>query len=286
MTPDAERWLRERVQPAGAIELAHERPWSTVYRVPVEGGVVWFKACNEVQAFEPRLSAELHSRWPGLVGEVLAYDEGNAWLLLADAGDLIGPATEPWLELLPRYAELQRGEAEHASEHLANRVPGLAVATLPERYAELLEHDLPVELPRETHFEQLCDELAAAGLPETIQHDDLHRNNVYERNGRLRLLDWGDSSVSHPFFSLVVTFRLVAESSRLRDAYLEPWGAGLEQVFELALRVGAVAYAIAWARQRDFLGPAERQAFDAPFADVLRMALRTLGSAQAKGGVG
>ena len=91
----------------------HERPWSTVYRVPVANGTAWFKACNEVQAFEPRLSADLFSRWPELVGEVLAYDEHRAWLLLADAGKPLDRPVEPWLELLPRYAELQqrRGRA-------------------------------------------------------------------------------------------------------------------------------------------------------------------------------
>jgi hypothetical protein len=256
----------------------HERPWSTVYRVPVADGTVWFKACNEVQAFEPRLSAELYSRWPGLVGEVLAYDSGCAWLLLADAGDLIGAAREPWLELLPRYAELQRGEVERASQHIANGVPDLTVSSLTARYAELLDRDLPIELHRlmdfRARFEKLCAELAAAGLPETIQHDDLHQKNVYERHGHLRLLDWGDSSVSHPFFSLVATFRLVGESASFRDAYLEPWGPGLEEIFELAPRVGAFAHAIAWARLRDFLEPTERQTFDAPFAEVLRRALR------------
>ena len=274
MTPEAERWVAEYVHPAGPVELVHERPWSTVYRVPVADGAVWFKVCNEVQGFEPRLSAELFGRWPDLVGEVLAYDEARGWLLLADAGERIGAASEPWLELLPRYAELQRGEARHAEEQLAKGVPDLTLGTLPVRYADLLERHLPVELRPLEEVERLCAELAAAGLPATIQHDDLHRNNVYQRDGRLRLLDWGDSSISHPFFSLVVTFRFAGESSKLKEAYLEPWGPDLDEALELALRVGAVAHALAWSRQRDFLSPAERPAFDAPFAEVLRSAVR------------
>src|SRR5437660_7138514 len=40
----------------GPIETAHDRPWATVLRVPVADGVVWFKACAPVQAFEPRLT--------------------------------------------------------------------------------------------------------------------------------------------------------------------------------------------------------------------------------------
>jgi hypothetical protein len=58
-----EDWIRSLVGPVGAIETEHERPWATVLRVPLaSGGVSWFKACAPVQAFEPRLTAELFAR--------------------------------------------------------------------------------------------------------------------------------------------------------------------------------------------------------------------------------
>jgi hypothetical protein len=117
----------------GEIEIAHDRPWAIVARVPIEGGTVWFKACSAVQAFEPRLTADLSRRWPGYVTEVLAHDPERAWLLLADAGTAIANlanSPEIWLAALPRYAELRRGEVEHVSEHLAHDVPDLRVANL------------------------------------------------------------------------------------------------------------------------------------------------------------
>ena len=132
-------------------------------------------------------------------------------------------------------------------------------------------------------LEQWCDELASAGLPLTVQHDDLHMGSVYENGGRLRILDWGDCSISHPFFSLVVTFRFLEERSgldpddqwflRLRDAYLEPWGTDLEEVFELAIRVGRFAHLIGWSRHRGILRATERAAFDSWFAHVIRRTL-------------
>jgi hypothetical protein len=289
----AERWIRAHVEPVGTIETTHERPWATVMRVPIADGVAWFKACGPVQAFEPRLTAELFARHPDRVAEVLGYDEERAWLLLGDAGIPIrefGNPPEAWLVVLPRYAELQRGEVAHTLDHLAHGVPDLRVATMPARYDDLLRRELPLEreeidrlrafAPRLT---DLCDELVAHGIPETVQHDDLHMANVYERNGRFRLLDWGDSSVSHPFASLVETFRFLEEVTelrpddpwfeRLRDAYLEPWGRGLEDVFALAMRVGSVARAIAWLRQRDHLSVEERVEFDRAFPIVLRRAI-------------
>jgi hypothetical protein len=96
----AENWIRMHVEPAGPIRTAHERPWSTVLRVPLSAGAAWFKACAPVQAFEPRLSAELYSRWPDRVAKVLAFDEERAWLLLADAGvplATFGNPPEMWL---------------------------------------------------------------------------------------------------------------------------------------------------------------------------------------------
>jgi len=153
------------------------------------------------RGFEPRLTAaELFARWPDRVAEVLGHDEERAWLLLADAGTPIGVfgnSPEAWLVALPLYAELQRGEAAHTHEHLTHHVPDLRVATLPRRYEDLLQHILPLEsdevrrLQRfAARFAELCGELAAHDVPETIQHDDLHMANVYAQGKRLRLLDW------------------------------------------------------------------------------------------------
>jgi hypothetical protein len=292
--PAVEEWIGRHVEAVGAVETAHEEPWSTVLRVPLADGVAWFKACAPVQAFEPRLTAALFGRWPDRVAEVLAYDEARAWLLLADAGTPLGVSGNPpeaWLAALPLYAELQRGEAAHADDHLAHGVPDLRVATLPQRYEDLLLHDLPLEggeLRRlrefEPRFAELCAQLAAYDLPQTVQHDDLHMANVYVKGGQLRLLDWGDSSISHPFASLVVTFRFLEEVNelpvadpwftRLRDAYLEPWdGHGLAAAFDLAVRVGSFAHVVAWARQRDHLTEHQRNEFDQAFSIVLRRAV-------------
>ncbi|MGH3084866.1 MAG: phosphotransferase [Gaiellaceae bacterium] len=285
-------------EPIGAIEIVHERPWATVLRVPLADGVVWFKACAPVQSFEPYLTAELFARWPDRVPEVLAYDEERAWLLLVDAGRPVGALGNPpqaWLTALPLYAELQHGEAARARDHLAHGVPDLRLATLPARYEELVQLDLPLKrdeicrlrdfAPR---FAELCDELAAYDVPETIQHDDLHHANLYAQGSRVRVLDWGDASISHPFASLVVTFRFLEERTklapgdpwftRLRDAYLEPWGRDLRDAFALAVRVGTFARPIAYMRQRVALPQEERLLFDTDFSIVLRRAIAyTLG---------
>lgn len=293
----AAEWIRAHVDPSGPIETAHSRPWATVMRVPTADGVVWFKACAPVQAFEPRLSAALFARWPDRVAQVLGHNEDRGWLLLADAGQPIAAFGNPppsWLTALPLYAELQRGETVHAEDHLRHGVPDLRLARLPDRFDELARRRLPLsddEITRMPGFARrftgLCEDLAGQGMPETIQHDDLHMANLYAHGDRLRILDWGDSSIAHPFASLVVTFRFLEERNlmspddpwfdRLRDAYLEPWGPGLRDTFAVAMRVGAVAHAVAWLRQRDALPREARPAFDKGFAVVLRRALAHMG---------
>ena len=258
-------------------------------RVPVAGGVTWFKACAPVQAFEPRLTAELYARWRDRVTEVLAIDEGRRWLLLGDAGVAVGDLGNP-LEALPLYAELQKGETAHARDHVGAGVPDLRMAALPAGYERLLASELPLMkddvnrlrdyAPR---FTELCADLAELGIDESVQHDDLHMANLYSNGGKLRVVDWGDSSIAHPFFSLVVTFRFLEEFNhlapddpwfrRLRDAYLEPWGSGLEETFEMAIRAGWFVHAIAWTRQREALPAEARADFDRAFAIVLPRAV-------------
>jgi hypothetical protein len=291
--PAVEEWIRMHADPVGPIKTAYERPWAAVLRVPLADSVAWFKACAPVQAFEPRLTADLFSRWPDRVPEVLAYHEQRAWLLLADAGMSVGVFGNPpqaWLTALPRYAELQRGEAVYAQEHLAHGVPDLRLATLPALYEELLELNLPLqqeEIRQLRHFAsrfaELCDDLAAYDVPETIQHDDLHHANLYVQDSSTRVLDWGDASISHPFASLVVTFRFLDERRglapgdpwfpRLRDVYLAPWNSDLRDAFALAVRVGTFARPIAYIRQRAALPPEAGPRFDEDFSIVLRRAV-------------
>ena len=117
-------------------------------------------------------------------------------------------------------------------------------------------------------FERLCADLAAEGTGDTVQHDDLHHHNVFRGPHGTRVLDWGDTWIAHPFFSAVVTFRFLEEHNgfaptdpwfaRVRDAYLEPFGRGHVEEFDLAQRVGIFAHAIAWGRCRAGLSPASR----------------------------
>jgi hypothetical protein len=290
---DAPDWARTQVTATGDAETVSSDPWATVWRLPVADGVVYVKECHGRWRFEPGLTAAVSARWPRVAVTVLAVDADRARLVLADAGDPVvelGNPPELWCEVLPRYAELQRGEAAHADAHLAAAVPDLRTTRLPAEYDWLLSLSLPItdddrrRLAAFTPaFGRLCADLAATGTGDTVQHDDLHHRNVFRGRGGVRVLDWGDTSIAHPFFSAVVTFRFLEEHNgfapgdpwfaRVRDAYLEPWGRGRVDEFDLAQRVGIFAHAIAWAHCRAGLDPAQQAVFDRDYPVILRRAL-------------
>ena len=286
-------WARTRVTPTGGVETVSDDPWATVWRLPVADGVVYVKECHGRWRFEPALTAAVSARWPDVAVRVLAVDAGRARLVLADAGDPVvelGNPPELWCDVLPRYAELQRGETAHAAEHLAAGVPDLRTARLAAEYDWLLSLPLPLAdddrrrlVDFASTFERLCADLAATGTDDTVQHDDLHHRNVFRGPDGVRVLDWGDTSIAHPFFSAVVTFRFLEEHNgfasddpwftRVRDAYLEPWGRGRVDEFDLAQRVGIFAHAIAWAHCRAGLSPAQQAEFDRDYPVILHRAL-------------
>jgi aminoglycoside phosphotransferase (APT) family kinase protein len=99
---------------------------------------------------------------------------------------------------------------------------------------------------------EMAEELAAYGVTETLQHDDLHDGQVFVRDGRQFILDWGDAVISHPFFTLSVTLEGVVawglddvassvDIDPLVDRYLRRYDPGrpeLKDAIPLALRLG------------------------------------------------
>jgi hypothetical protein len=274
--PAAEEWIHEHVTPTGEIDLVQERFWSTVLRVPVADGQVWLKACTAVHGHEVALTAALAERWPDRLPAVIAHDEASGWLLLADGGTAMDSNRdlEHWVALLPRYAELQRGEADLSESHLAAGVPDQRIPVLTAAYDAMLSRGLPME-PGEIarlrafqpEFERLCAELASGRIPPSIQHDDLHNGNLYLRGDAYSIIDWGDACIAHPFETLLATFRNIERLygipstdswfTRLKAAYLEPWDQAdmVADLFDLAMRVAAFSRAATWIRHYDAVPP-------------------------------
>jgi len=291
---EAEAWIREHARVTGPIEQPHVYPWSTAMRAPTPDGDLWFKATTpEVHGFEPLLTAELAERFPDRVAEVLAVDHDRSWMLMRDAGTRLRELMKSvddldhWERILPGYAEIQMAMASRADELLELGVPDERLAGLPDKVEALLEDDEALMLGhseglspaqrdklrlRMPELRALVDELEAFGIPETIQHDDFHDGQVFVKDGRYLLQDWGDSCISHPFHTLTVTLRVLAwrwklepgspPLLRLRNVYVESFGASARAA-DLAYRTGTLARGLAWHRYVAATDPAERDPEDA-----------------------
>jgi hypothetical protein len=256
-------WIDERVERTGEVEQPHVRAWATVLRVPTADGDVWFKANDASLRHEVAVVERISARRPDVVPPLLGSDAGNGWLLMADAGETLRAVTarerslDRWLDVLPRYASVQCDLAGDVEALLAAGVPDMRLATLPAAYLELVD-----EVGAEPRFrdavpvvEALCAELDGYGIPELLQHDDLHDGQVFVKDGRHLILDWGDACVSHPFFTMSVTVQGglswglddVADSvdpTPFVEAYLDGFGTDLAEAAEIATRLGWVCRAI------------------------------------------
>ncbi|MGQ4416654.1 phosphotransferase [Streptomyces sp. SAS_269] len=256
------------------------RPWSVLVRVPVAGReamaggeTVWFKANPPASGFEGALTAAL-ARWvPRHVLAPLAIDAARGWSLLPDGGALFRDVLErepvrpeAWEDLLRQYASMQCALIPHARELERLGVPSARTMELPCVFDELVAGSPALRPDERIRRAELrprlvdwCAELAALGVPDSLDHVDLHEGQLFNPEpGRFTFFDWGDAAVSHPFCSLRVPARKACERygpgvlPRLRDAYLEPWtGAGrttaeLRRAVRLAWRLSALGRARAW----------------------------------------
>lgn len=272
-------WLDDSLGDAGIrrtgdVEHLHLRSWATAMRAPTTGGVVWMKAAGPATAFEVGLYELLHRIAPDHVLRPIATDTGRGWMVLEDGGAVLAHTLEgdelvdAMGTALGRYGELQRIAAPHADELVALGATDMRATMLPGRFEQALE--LIADADNRERLEALrpdvarwCEELAQAPGKPSIDHNDLHPDNVFA-GPPPRVYDWGDSVVAHPFASMQVALSFLQEHTlgcqaddprlvRLRDAYLEGFAglaphAELVRTLDLARRLSLIAHALTWDR--------------------------------------
>jgi Phosphotransferase enzyme family len=280
-------WAQERISelgwPAAGMPVqVRVKAWSAVYMIPAGDARLWFKASGGGARYEAALTRALAQWAPGQVLAPLAVHAGHGWQLLPDGGTPLrqqpaGRDHRAWERFAGRYAELQRAVSPHTPEMLILGVPDHRPEMMPGRLAELLR-DPAVAFSTQARsalralqgrYASACARLAQAGPAPTIQHDDLHSGNILRAPTGDWVFDWGDASVAHPFTSLLIALRAMADTFglppgdplvlRFRDAYLEPWGLGRDgpELAELAAWTGMAGRALAWRRALAAAGPAE-----------------------------
>lgn len=258
-----EAWVDEQLSTTGRRRtgpLRTHRVWSisAVLEVPTDGGTLWFKACCDHFIAEAAILHRLARRIGDLVPGLVATDDEAGWLLMepmrgASDGDRADGAVDA---VAPRWARAQVAALGWLDELRAAGCPdrGLeatlgawhdVLATSPE-LADLTD-DERAELPAAaSRAEALVRELWACGIPDTLCHGDLHPGNVAYDGREVRIFDWTDGCVSHPFLDGSHLARVLdwygtgeGEADRVLQAYAQPWrealpDADVDRALELA----------------------------------------------------
>jgi hypothetical protein len=284
----AEAWIDAECARAGLARTGpargRGRMYSVVARVPVRDGTVWFKASPPASGFEPALLTALAAWYPDRFTAPVAVDLDRAWSLTRDGGPTLHERPAPpgdvgaWHVMLRAYADLQFDLAGHADDLLALGLADLRPGRVPGRFERLVADpalerviDAPGGITRDQHaalralaprLREWCAELGELGIPVSLDHADVHPNNVFAATGTP--FDWGDAAVTHPFASLLVALRTAAEQAglpprspelaALTEDYVRCWldaghpRAAVGRSLALALRVAPLARALAWGR--------------------------------------
>jgi phosphotransferase family enzyme len=273
-------WCASYVGPVTAMRQQKLRGWATVWRVETADGV-WFAKQNcPGQQLELPLLALLADLTPDRVIPVTAASDG--FLLTPDQGEVFyetaGGDLENWVRLAREAAELQRELVPHRDELLRVGMtplpPDEAAAYLSariEQYAGLPADDPRLLAPEvadrlRAHLpvvRRWSEEVAALGLPLTLNHNDLHENNVFDVGGRLRFFDFGDALVTEPLGVLLIPLTILADKLgadgadprlwRVADAALEVWSdlapaRQLRSALPAALSLGRLGRVESWVR--------------------------------------
>lgn len=278
-----ERELHQQdIKQIGSIKQLRVRHWSTILQVPTSVGSIYFKAVVSDLAYEAALTQVLSHRYPHSMPQVLAIAREQGWLLMLDGGMMLRETLkiendiQHWENLLPIYAKVQQDSAKYLMEFLELGVPDRRLAVLPARFQQLLTDTETLGLHHPGGLSlleyqclqnkadllvELCEQLATFSIPETLHHGDLHDGNVFVGNERYMFFDWGDSSISHPFFSLHSTYGSLEKRfdlgksspwfKQLRKCYLDEWTEyeteeRLEEAFELAQQLSPILAILRW----------------------------------------
>jgi hypothetical protein len=267
---------RRSIQVTGSVKQL-KACWyaSAVLRVETSLGQHYFKASYPAPPNEARLTVALAKRWPKMIQQPLAFDSDKNWLLMNDYSRDGGGALQvnDYSSLARRWADLQIESIDDREDWAALGCESRTLGYL-SGFLENITHLAPIlqsgpgglsdeEMSRLNpivdSFRGICSQLAEYSLPATLVHPDFRTVNVMTRDGGFRIIDWSDTVIAHPFFSIHELTRSIGSGKtsqqapgngptrenlleQIRNDYLEPFAAfespkRLKEAYELSSRL-------------------------------------------------
>ncbi|WP_449536621.1 aminoglycoside phosphotransferase family protein [Ferdinandcohnia sp. Marseille-Q9671] len=273
----ADNWYRRELeyvglQFTGKIERVKESDFSIVERISTDCGDVYFKANGQATRHEAALSKHLNETSFGKTARIISSNEVNGWLLMEDLGGTSLRSIKDkriWQQALQEYAELQVTQISYVDNLIYRGVPDRRIPKLKsevEQHLRDMSSRLSTEeaekiLSLQKEILKMCDELYSI-VPSSIEHGDLHSNNIRVVDNNILFFDWGDASISHPFFSTRIFWHalddLIEKESEwlaivdeFRPYYLEPWlkfatMKELDEALRISDELACIQRALSW----------------------------------------
>jgi hypothetical protein len=299
----ARDWIEQTVadrglRPSGAVEQIKVWTISSILRGPTTAGDLYFKVSGTCFPREAAITGALSALAPAHTPEVVAADPARSWLLMRSLTgtrlDRVGEVAR-WEEALRTYARIQIEAIPHTGalvdagcrDRRLDRMHADidAALTVGETAEALTDAEMARLRARAPALHDALDRLRASPIPDTLEHGDFHAANIMDDGIHLRIFDWSDACIAHPFFSLLPFFEFHTPPAgsgvheRLLRAYLEPWTEfapmpALRELVPLAQRLAVIQQVISYQLILDAVEPALQWEWLHAIPYFLRMLLR------------
>ncbi|QDQ40851.1 aminoglycoside phosphotransferase family protein [Legionella geestiana] len=197
--------------------------WSAVWRITTPESIFFLKKTPPRLFTEAQTISWLRSKGCTSIPELVAVHEPLSCFLMRSCGDVAlrkyfnGKVDADLLfQGVTQHATIQRMLEGSLHDMASLNLPDWRLKHIPNLYLKLLARkDLLRsdglsfdEITTLNHAldacQSLCDALLGYAIPETLNHCDFHENNmvIEKKTGKINLIDWGETALSHPFFGL------------------------------------------------------------------------------------
>jgi hypothetical protein len=223
---------------------------SAILRVQTDTGALYAKVLPSVFAREAAVMQALAEQDPAHFPLPAAVE--GTWLFMEDMGGRplgYGVPLARWQAIVRTYAQMQvdsvasvdrwlrSGCLDLRVQHLAAQLETLLADVparlrgLPQRLSEMEIEQLQACLPR---LKEGLTVLMEIGVPDALEHGDLHAGNIVVTDSGFLLYDWSHACITCPFYGFGSLFfdddwfpEQPEALPQLEAAYLEPWTAFL-----------------------------------------------------------
>jgi len=197
--------------------------YSVVYKIETTKGIVYLKQTPKELLPEPEMLSFLNKHGCKNIPKLLAENKDLHCFIMHSCGDdslrhlFKGQIDFNKLTLgILNYTKIQRLLESKVSQLLALGIPDWRLDKFVSLYYQLIQQNKLLMDDGLTEKEidrlhqlyptcsNLCEALLECKLPETINHCDFHENNMLldRKAGVINIIDWGETVIAHPFFSL------------------------------------------------------------------------------------